>query len=102
MSARRIYAQDDLTIHHIHDLAPELIAAACSGDLLHIDLSAVERIDTSGVQLLAMLQREASRCKTELVFENPSIAVQDMLGFYNLNPLLRGNPKAVQGEPAHE
>lgn len=88
MSARRLFANDDLTIHHIHQLAPELIAAACSGDTCLVDLSSVERIDTAGIQLLTLLHREATRCATQLVFENPSQAVRDMVQFYNLNQLL--------------
>jgi len=90
MSARRLSAHDDLTIHRIQALAPELLAAACSGDHLSLDLSAVERIDTSGVQLLAMLRREAERCKTQLIFENPSAVVLEMIGFYNLLSMFDG------------
>lgn len=89
MPARRFAVSEDLTIHHIHELAPELIAAACSGDLT-LDLSAIERIDSSGIQLLAVLKREAGRCQTRLVFDKPSAAVIDIVEFYRLPEILAG------------
>lgn len=96
MSARRLTVGDSLTIHHIHNLAPELIAAACSGDNLKLDLSSVERIDSAGIQLLALLQREAGNCQTRLEFEHPSAAVMELVGFYQLEALLEG----TVGRPA--
>ncbi len=93
MSAKQISASDDLTIRCIHKLAPRLIAAACCGESLKLDLSSVERIDTAGVQLLAVLRREAGRSKTRLSFENPSLPVLEMMGFYNLSSLLDGTPR---------
>lgn len=90
MPVRRLNICEALTIHHVHELAPELIAAACSGDSLKIDLSGVERIDSAGLQLLALLQREAGECQTRLEFENPSAAVTDLAGFYRLHSVLAG------------
>lgn len=96
MPARRLRVSEELTIHRIHEMAPELIAAACSGDNLWIDLSAVERIDSAGIQLLALLQREAGQCQTRLEFENPSAAVIDLVDFYRLTSLLDGAPGSPQ------
>lgn len=90
MSVQSFSARQELTIHDIDELAPPLIQAASSGKSLRFDLSRIERIDTAGVQLLAVMKREAGKSQTELIFDNPSLPVLEMMNFYNLSSLLDG------------
>ncbi len=79
---------EELTIHHVAELAPGLLAAARSGKSLQLDLGRVSRIDSAGVQLLLQIKRFATRSNTRLALLNPSPAVSELLGFYRLGSLL--------------
>jgi len=89
MPTQALTAPEEFTVHHVRALAPTLIQAARSGAALNLDLSAVSRIDTAGIQLLLTLRREAARSLTRLEFASPSTAVNDMVAFYQLGSLLQ-------------
>ena len=78
----------ELTIHHVAELAPGLLAAARSGKSLQLDLGSITRIDSAGVQLLLQLKRFATRSHTRLALLNPSPAVAELLSFYRLTGIL--------------
>lgn len=79
---------EELTIHQVRALAPRLIELARSGQSLRLDLSAVSRIDSAGMQLLLAVRREAVRACTPLALANPSPVVSELLGFYRLERVL--------------
>lgn len=79
---------EELTIHHVAELAPGLLAAARSGRSLQLDLGSITHIDSAGVQLLLQLKRFATRSNTRMALLNPSPAVSEVLGFYRLGSLL--------------
>ena len=65
--------------------------------MLEIDLSSVEEVDSSGMQLLLMLKQEAARLNKRLVYSHHSPAVISViellhLGRYLGDPLLIPHP----------
>ena len=88
MSVACLDLPEDLTIHQARSLAPELISAVCRGEPISMNLSKVTRIDTAGIQLLWLLQREAVRVGAALKFTQPSESVTEMVDFYNLQSTL--------------
>lgn len=56
---------------------------------LRLDLSNVEQIDTAGVQLLLMLQREAESRSCPLSVVAPSKSVREVFGLLGLSEGLR-------------
>jgi len=81
---------DELTIHHVEALAGRLLAALAAGEALRLDLGAVSRIDTAGIQLLLILQREAWRRERPFALRNAAGEVAANLAFCRLDGLLAG------------
>jgi anti-anti-sigma factor len=74
----------EMTIYRAAELKDTLLAALAAAQALDIELAQVEEIDTSGVQLLLLVQREAARAGKPLVLVGHSAPVRDafaMLGF---------------------
>jgi anti-anti-sigma regulatory factor len=62
-----------------------------------INLEAIEEIDTSGVQLLLLMQREAIALNKPLVLTGLSPAVQDVISLLNLVELSQPKDTALAG-----
>lgn len=76
----------ELTVQVAADLKALFLAAIDSGDGdLEVDLSAVSELDTAGLQLLLMLQRQADRRGRTLRLVDPSLAVQEVLALARLD-----------------
>ncbi|MEN3111042.1 lipid asymmetry maintenance protein MlaB [Uliginosibacterium paludis] len=71
-----------------HELLPQLLDLASSGDILALDLSAVSAIDGAGLQLLLAVRREAARAGTHLALANPSPVVSEQLRVHHLEHVL--------------
>ena len=81
----RFQAGAELTIYQAAALKPDLIAAvAGAGDSLALDLSAVQEIDSAGVQLLLLAQQTARAQNVRLTLAEPSPAVRDTLALLGL------------------
>ena len=65
----------DMTIYSAQQIHQELVAHAQQFDRLELDLSAVEDIDCSGIQLLLAMQQRAEREAGEVRLVKPSTAV---------------------------
>jgi anti-sigma B factor antagonist len=88
----------DLNIYAAVSAKQELLQALEAVDQLQIDLSQVEDFDSSGVQLLLLLKREAGRQRKQLEFVGHSYVVREVIDLLNLGAQL-GDPLVI---PRHE
>lgn len=88
MSIETMVAPDELTIHQMNSFGNELIMRLGQGNVVNLDLSSVQKIDTSGLQLLLMANREAINQRGTLHFVNPAPAVVEILKFCCVSDLL--------------
>lgn len=73
-----------MTIYQAVEHKQTLLAALAAGDLLEIDLSAVDEMDTAGLQLLVLAAREAAKAgKTARVVAHGA-ASQEVLDRYQM------------------
>ena len=86
--------EGDLTIYDAARMKGELLARLHASPKLTVDLSGVTELDSSGVQLLLLLQREASDASKPLQWANHSSAVSAVLSLLNLGSTL-GEPMSV-------
>ncbi len=93
-----LMADGAFTIFEAAELKTELLAALqVDNDPLEIDLSDVQEVDSSGMQLLVMLKQEAARRNKRLIYSHHSPALISViellqLGSYLGDPLLIPNP----------
>lgn len=84
----------EFNIYHAAQLKDELQGLLASHQQLEIDLGAVEDFDSSGVQILLLLKREAQRQNRTLTFSNHAPAVREVLDLLNLVAEL-GDPMVI-------
>lgn len=82
----------ELTIYRAAELKPVLLDALHGASAPAFDLSGVTEIDTAGVQLLLLAQREAAAAGARLRLVAPSAAVRDALQLLALESLLGTEP----------
>lgn len=76
----------NFTIYNALELKSALLGAlAQTSKLLKLNLSQVTEIDSSGLQLLILLRREAKDQGKHLELVEPSDVVQEIIDFCNLN-----------------
>lgn len=73
-AAGKFTVEGELTIYTAAEMK-EKIGALLNGEPVEIDLSQVSEIDTAGLQLLLLAQREYAKQEKPIVFSNPSEAV---------------------------
>lgn len=81
----------DMTIYTAASQKQQLLTFIESGTELSLNLSDVAEIDTAGVQLLLLAQREAVRENKSLQFINPSQVVQNIIALADLTETLGFN-----------
>lgn len=74
-----------MTIYEADAIKHELLSALDAGPGLAIDLSRVDEIDTAGLQLLVLAQREAARDAKPLHVSARSAAVDEVFDRYGLH-----------------
>jgi anti-sigma B factor antagonist len=79
-----LYPEGEMTIYHAADLKPALLAALEQSDAIEFDLSAVTELDTSGVQLLMLMKREAVDAGKALKLTGHSAAVLEVFELLGL------------------
>lgn len=87
-----------LTIYEVreaHAALIDLLTADNAVNTWHLDLSALEELDTAGAQLLVSMRKFLQQAGISLVTHNPCAAVVELFDLLRLNALL---PAA---EPAH-
>ena len=84
----------ELTLEYAAEAKGVLLAALARLPSLELNLLNVSRIDTAGVQLLLLLQREASQVDKSITCLGYSLAVEEVLRLLDLLHLF-GLPGAV-------
>jgi anti-sigma B factor antagonist len=84
----------DLNIYAAASSRQELFQALEAVEQLEIDLSGIEDFDSSGVQLLLLLKREAGRNRKQLEFVAHSPVVREVIDLLNLGAHL-GDPMVI-------
>lgn len=74
----------ELNIYSAAQVREELLHSLGSHRQLEIDLGAVSDLDSTGVQILLVLKREAQRLGKQLAFIHHSPAVREVLDLLNL------------------
>ena len=97
-TASRLALMEDMTIYNAMTLKTRLIETLAGTDRLELDLSGVAEIDSSGIQLLIMIKREATRLGKQAPIVAHSEAVSGVVDFLNLAAEF-GDPLLV---PAHQ
>lgn len=94
-AVNRLAIEGELTIYTAAELKEKIGALLSAGNAIEIDLAQVGEIDTAGLQLLLLAQRECAQHEKTIVFSNPSEAVLTCWRLCNLNSTFGAQP-AVQ------
>ncbi|MGL4315708.1 MAG: STAS domain-containing protein [Pseudomonas sp.] len=86
--------QGEFNIYHANQLKDELLELLGQHQQLDIDLGNVQDFDSTGVQILLMLKREAQRRNKSLTFVQHSHCVREVLDLLNLVAEL-GDPLVI-------
>ena len=81
-----LYPAGEMSIYSAAELKPALLDALAKGDEIEINLADISEIDTSGVQLLMLMKREAAAAgkSLKLAGHSPSVLeVFELLGLGN-------------------
>ena len=92
--AEQLALTGELTIYEAANLKTLLLDRLNASKSLQVDLSGVTELDTSGVQLMLLLQREAAAASKPLQWVKHSQAVSQVLGLLNLGSAL-GDPASL-------
>jgi anti-sigma B factor antagonist len=90
----QLVIEGDLTIYDAARVKDELLARLHANAELTVDLSGITELDTAGIQLLLLLQREASDAHKPLHWAKHSSAVSEVLALLNLGSTL-GEPVSI-------
>jgi anti-anti-sigma regulatory factor len=83
------------TIFQAAEYKPQLLAVLDGADdVLELDLSACDELDTAGLQLLLLLRREATAQYKQLLLGGAGPAVQSVLNMLQLQDLMRTDPSS--------
>jgi anti-sigma B factor antagonist len=89
-----LHAVGEMTIYHAAELKPALLDALGQGDDIEIDLAGVSELDTSGVQLLMLMKREAMEAGKGLTLSGHSPAVLEVFELLGLGSWF-GDPQVL-------
>jgi anti-anti-sigma factor len=85
---RTVEIEGELTIHTAAEHRGALLAVIEAEGMLALDLSAVTELDTAGLQLLLLAQREADHLGGRLQITGASRSVLDVLAIAHLDSTL--------------
>jgi ABC-type transporter Mla MlaB component len=83
----KLTIDDDMTIYSINEIKNGLNQEIDLYQQFDLDLSAVEEIDTAGIQLLLALRLELISKNKELKITSVSAVVAELMASYSLNSL---------------
>ncbi|MBW8365235.1 MAG: STAS domain-containing protein [Rhizobium sp.] len=89
-----LHAAGEMTIYSAAELKPTILAALEQSDEVDIDLSEVSEVDTSGVQLLMLMKREALAAGKGLTLSGHSPAVLEVFELLGLGSWF-GDPQVL-------
>ncbi|NJD08619.1 MAG: STAS domain-containing protein [Methylococcaceae bacterium] len=90
----RVAVEGEVTIYRAAELKQHLLGELAAHPELEFDLSLVQEIDGSGLQLLILLKQEAARLKRSVKFCGHSQAVLDVLDLCDLGGYF-GDPVVI-------
>lgn len=93
----RVHAAGEMTIYSAAELKPALLEAMGQSDEIEIDLSNVSEMDTSGVQLLMLVKREAGAAGKALALSGHSPAVLEVFELLGLGGWF-GDPQVLPAD----
>lgn len=96
MATRTFVVKGPMTIYECVEIKRELTESLAQAQALHIDLSAVDEMDTAGLQLLLLARREATRQGKEARLIGVSAESQEVLDRYQAGPYLGWTVTGVQ------
>jgi anti-anti-sigma factor len=76
---RRVPIEGELTIQTAPEHKQRLLAVLQDGSGLRVDLSGVSELDTAGLQVLLLAQREGNRRDLAVELSDPSPSVAEVL-----------------------
>lgn len=97
----RLQVQEDMTIYHAMAQKLQLLDALAAAEHLELDLHAVDEMDTTGLQLLLLLKREAVQHGKSLSVLGHSARVQEVIDFCNLAGVF-GDPMVISAKSSPE
>ncbi len=84
------------TIFEAAEYKPQLLGALDNADdVLELDLSGCDELDTSGLQLLLLLRREAAAQYKQLRLVSASPAVRNVLNMLQLQDFMHAEPASL-------
>jgi anti-anti-sigma factor len=86
----RLQLDGELTIYRAAELKPQLLQALVPGAALELDLSEVSELDSAGVQLLLLAEREARAQGGTLRLAAASAPVGEVLALLGLQTHFTG------------
>lgn len=93
----RLLVNGGFTIFQAAEYKPQLLGVIdAAADVLEIDLSGVDEIDTTGLQLLLLMKRETALQYKQLFFNGISPAVQSVIDMLQLQDTFDIQP-SIQG-----
>jgi anti-sigma B factor antagonist len=95
----RIALDGEMTIYTAANLKASLMSALAENDALEVDLSGVSELDSSGLQLMVLLKREAGNQGRRVSFVDHSQAVLDVLDLTDLGSVF-GDPVLIRSQAA--
>ena len=98
-SAGRLAIEQDMTIYQAEALKAELMANVAQNSVIELDLSRVNEIDTSGIQLLMLAKRECQKQQKTLCIVAHSPRVHELMDFFNIAGFF-GDPLVIPARDA--
>lgn len=92
----KIRVEGEMTIYTSAEMMPKLLKNLDKNKEMVVDLSCVSEMDTSGIQLLEFIKREAERDGKDCKLENHSGAVLDVFRLYHLTNQMDTAPENTE------
>lgn len=93
----RLRPAGEMTIYSAAELKPALLQALGESEDIEIDLAEISEIDTSGVQLLMLMKREAAAAGKALTLAGHSPAVLEVFELLGLGSWF-GDPQLLPAD----
>jgi anti-anti-sigma factor len=93
----RLHPAGEMTIYSAAELKPALLQALDQSEEIEIDLADISEIDTSGVQLLMLMKREAAAAGKALKLAGHSPAVLEVFELLGLGNWF-GDPQLLPAD----
>ncbi len=84
----RVAIEGEMNIYRAAELKKTLIDGLEASPAIDVDLSEVEEMDTSGIQLLVLARMEAARLKKQMKITAASSAACTLIELYNMGEFL--------------